>query len=808
MGVCDYHSTYDLSRPVATPETNARPLSEQVRFKVGKGSACIALVNDTDPAFSRDFAFLTGSFHYWNGGYNGLCPRTSSFSLRYPFWEDEPPLVSPFHFPAALLASIIFIIQYFGGGWFGPRTCSLWIVGMLAVLPVCSHVSERCTVTRFLNCHHSGSSQFGHSVRRFTKQFGGVARFVTQGMLLAVLLLIFWTLFPWDPGPGFLRVFLGHSSWRPISSAVGQRIGEAKNPGPQVALSTLNVASLCMHQDEIQAPTSLPTVRVFTETCLTQQILPTIQRKARQCHRFVVPGCICAPRSSAHRFDSQSRGESGGVLICSDVPARKGNVPMDPSAWLSTRVVESIVSMSPHLSIRIVGLYGFSKRYPGHIERTNLLLGHAIRYVTDSTLPCVVVGDFNCDLQELSAWKLLQDKGWVDSAILQHTRDGKEPQPTWKAYSRIDYILLPPSMVPLFSKYVNIPDTFSDHSEVQVVLNVPSEPILRNNWKPCRDMRSFLEQPGWDEVDFQDIDWGPFHELVCQRNVESAYKTFCTNYETMVANARARLALDIPLRQFQGRSAPKIIKKASHAPLVKPSRNGEPSFQVDDAPTVFRQRIRQARRINTLRCQLLRCLQRDTDASRATLEAARNTWQAVYHAPGFPKGFPDFVMKEFGLVIPLTIYPEDLPLIEIMNSSMEEGLSRWKWQYSKTKIHQYLNYMLSDWQKGGRVHFASIRPSPKPEIALLEIPYPMEVMRHRHGKQGPFVITCLDHIPKGVEFAQFADQRRCIVKREPPHLWLDGPISATSAKIKIVLLRPTGSLADIHNMTIKYWAQL
>ena len=43
------------------------------------------------------------------------------------------------------------------------------------------------------------------------------------------------------------------------------------------------------------------------------------------------------------------------------------------------------------------------------------------------------------------------------------------------------------------------------------------------------------------------------------------------------------------------------------------------------------------------------------------------------------------------------------------------------------------------------------------------------------------------------------------MKRDSPHLWLDGPISATSAEAKVTLLKPTGSLSEIHGITTSYW---
>ena len=374
-------------------------------------------------------------------------------------------------------------------------------------------------------------------------------------------------------------------------------------------------------------------------------------------------------------------------------------------------------------------------------------------------------------------------------------------------YSRIDYILLPPSLIPHFRGYSNVPDTVSDHSQISVTLGLPGIPLPRQVWRPCRDMRSFVEPQGWHDTDWAHLDWTGFHLKVCQRDVEGAYKSFCLLYETMIAKARRRLSVEIPLQQFQGRSSPKIVPKAVHAPVIRQPRHGETTFQVDDAPTVLRQRIRQARRIQSLQGQLEHCLLRDAENAQASLEAARNTWYAVLFSSGFPPNFPAFARDNMGLVLPKVLYPQDLPLVQILHTAMVQHITSWQWQYAKTKKHRYLNFLLSDWQKGGRVHFATIRPSPKPEIALLEVPYPVEVIRHRHAKNSPVVVTCTDPIPDGVAYVQYLDQRRSIIRVEAPHIWLDAPLSAAQAKIKIILLKPTGSLSDIHSMTAKYWGK-
>ena len=142
MEVCDYLCIHDMSRPVSTREVTLRPLSEQVRFKVGKGSACIACVNDANPILNRAPFFFTESIGPSRQGYTSPPMALSDAPLRYPFWYDEPPSESPFSFPMTLLFEVLFVIHYFGDKWMGSCNRNLWIFGFLTVLPVCSHVSD------------------------------------------------------------------------------------------------------------------------------------------------------------------------------------------------------------------------------------------------------------------------------------------------------------------------------------------------------------------------------------------------------------------------------------------------------------------------------------------------------------------------------------------------------------------------------------------------------------------------------------------------------------------------------------------
>ena len=97
-------------------------------------------------------------------------------------------------------------------------------------------------------------------------------------------------------------------------------------------------------------------------------------------------------------------------------------------------------------------------------------------------------------------------------------------------------------------------------------------------------------------------------------------------------------------------------------------------------------------------------------------------------------------------------------------------------------------------------------PPPKPEIAILEIPYPFQILRRRHAKSGPFWVTGLQDVPEGVVYIQFQNTRRTILEVNGRNIRLDGPIHATSAAVLTTALKPTSKVQDLHDMATSYWS--
>ena len=173
------------------------------------------------------------------------------------------------------------------------------------------------------------------------------------------------------------------------------RVGEAKNPGPIVKLSTLNIVSASKNENIIVEDQGIASVQVFTETCMTKVTYETLCRRARASCKTLVPSALCNPRQNIIRGASYTRGQSGGVLAMSDLPTRPGNFTMPTATWASTRVVDAIVALTPDFYVSVLGIYGVTAKIKTHADLTNDLLVSTLGAVAQSSLPCVVVGYLN-----------------------------------------------------------------------------------------------------------------------------------------------------------------------------------------------------------------------------------------------------------------------------------------------------------------------------------------------------------------------------------------------------------------------------
>ena len=337
---------------------------------------------------------------------------------------------------------------------------------------------------------------------------------------------------------------------------------------------------------------------------------------------------------------SQTRGQSGGVLIASDLAARHSCIEMPAATWSSTRVVDGVVALSSTLQVRVIGFYGITAKYhKNYVELNDNILSNVLSRVLHSTLPCVVMGDFNCNLQLMPIWGRMSDWGWKDAAILNHERSGEHPAMTFKGETRLDSILVPPQLVRFYKEFNVSSDTVSDHALVSLSLHFPGDNLKVQVWKTCRDPEIIFTEvaQGHDHVSPKDTD---LDFLVSQGNLSRAYKQF---------------VILAPLASFLGRGKPKLIYRPLHCPVVRHPRNGELKCTVDDAPLKFRQHIKQLRRVQTVVLQLRSFIKTQFESAQG---AAMETWCSVLMSTGYSGSFAAFALEQFGISIPEILTPD------------------------------------------------------------------------------------------------------------------------------------------------------
>ena len=255
---------------------------------------------------------------------------------------------------------------------------------------------------------------------------------------------------------------------------------------------------------------------------------------------------------------------------------------------------------------------------------------------------------------------------------------------------------------------------------------------------------------------------------------------------------------------FCGRACPKMISKDIHQGRIRQARHGDHQPPLDDGPISVRQHTRQIRRVQSALQQLRRAIGAPDGGS--ALQASRETWDSVLSCRGYATPFSRYCENTFGLSIPQTLGPEALPLLELLFQQLKSEETHWLSRLQALKTHTYKTRMQKDWKSGGRLHHLAIKPPPKPEIAILEIPYPLQILRRRHAKAGPFWVTALQDVPEGVVYVQFNNSHRTILEVNGRNIKLDGPILATSATVLTTALKPTSRLQDLHDMATSYWS--
>ena len=197
--------------------------------------------------------------------------------------------------------------------------------------------------------------------------------------------------------------------WDPTK---GCRIGEARNPGPDLIVTVSNPTSMNQKHHAYQ---ELPGhVHCISETAMTQTLID----ESDPLYRSVGFKTFWGAAVPSHRLNKcgipTRRGTSTGVAILTRDIHSKRCFDVMPQNWHSTcRLVECTIRVRS-IDIKVICLYGVQSSAQNARSNTNALLSAAMYRSQTFSGPCIVAGDFNFLPCELEAWETCSALGFVD----------------------------------------------------------------------------------------------------------------------------------------------------------------------------------------------------------------------------------------------------------------------------------------------------------------------------------------------------------------------------------------------------------
>ena len=291
------------------------------------------------------------------------------------------------------------------------------LVGTLVL--ICMHVKvSGAGLTTF--CYTSHKAVFESNIH-FRLTCGDMVPFAFQSPF--PLLHPSWRL-------SFLISYISFLPWDKV-----QRLGEAKNPGPelnhnrdkQIRFSLVNPTGLFKKDDLIAALG--PGTYSIAETHATVKAQRNMQKAFRA--RLINP--IFGPPVPPHLGNDTCKGIASGVACLSTFPCRL--IPLDGfDEILNTcRILATHVNLGPNLTCLVVTIYApprTSSTFEDPKGFTIQLLECAASIVQNWKGPAIIAGDFNQDILQYDVVRKLFSSGWDDGQTLHNRRYGTPIQPT------------------------------------------------------------------------------------------------------------------------------------------------------------------------------------------------------------------------------------------------------------------------------------------------------------------------------------------------------------------------------------------
>ena len=517
----------------------------------------------------------------------------------------------------------------------------------------------------------------------------------------------------------------------PMPMFSGERVGEASNPGPDFfTVSGTNAQSLNAFCDDGRLTSPHAEVLVYTETAATEFVQIKAKKLAHAANQHAVFSKAVRKRSFQDGRDCNTKGEAKGSAIVSKCPVRPTFSAWSTEAWDTARINDCYL-ITDSGNVLVIAMYGLHQGLPNAEEANQV------------RCPALIVGDLNCDLQQLNAWHAMVQAGWSDAALVQQQLDGLPAANTYKDVSRLDYVLMNDLARFAFRRFYLSPQDEADHRTVNAEFDWSGIP------KQCKTFRMPLDAAQLDipvaemqhayipakALDILDI-------AIRKGDIEEAWGAFCKAYEDGISFAMDKLGKRPP-KTFLGRGIECFTRQGL---LHRPSpaaRTGEFQPSGDDDTVQLRQRFRQIRRFEAYiqQCKSLRRPELDDDRRAKVQQASCETWLAICNSAGFQMPFREWWFSNHAQWFPQE--PPDTRTAKYMKDKLTEDEVQWRSFQRSCKNRKLSEVFSSDWKQGGAKHRA-IRPPGMPRVDSLNAVSDHRILARRSRQKGMQCCTMQD----------------------------------------------------------------
>ena len=496
-----------------------------------------------------------------------------------------------------------------------------------------------------------------------------------------------------------------------ITPALGlhlPRIGEAKNPGPEMWFGSTNPSGV--RGKEFTYDWLPVGIWGVSESQLTMMG----QRQVRQALRR--PGATTTKSYSTlfgHPVEPRARsieaGTWSGVMMLGAGTFRPVNIQWPGGEFELGRAQLAEAWVGP-FSVMIANVYGWAKSptWPrAHAMTSQLLDVLTKELVLSRGGPRMIMGDLNIQDGDTSHFEVWRSQGWFEAQEWAAKVLGRPISATSKDTNRLDYVWMSPEMTALIQD-VQPWDYFADHSALGVKLSLPLQPQLQYMWHlPAYIPWQQLDFAAWQDVATPQLDMaGP---------PTKTFDAFCRHYEQSFDGYITTPSTGLPTNCYgRGRTLAPQPRRATY-PLLRPSRPGEATQPTELLGRNVQHWFRQLRRLQSL----LHGVRAGKETPEATAYRVE-LWHSIKNAPGFANGFTAWWPER---PVQLQGTPAELPQGVPATGAMERLFHDFQVNYKKFEawhVRQRRELLQVTFQTQQTKIFSMVKPEGKSPLTQLE----------------------------------------------------------------------------------------